>query len=389
MKFFDFSTVYTAILTCNVLLSIISLIINNEKILVNAGYKLVTIFIGLTAIRFLLPIEVPFSKTVALPKSISHAIIELYAPRFYLGKFEISIFHIVILIWIFGMFIQSYRILMTNHRINDYVQKSGQEVTKEEPYASIIQTIYGETPFPLKVYLLSELKSPLIHGLTKPCILLPSNLDCTEQDLYYILKHEISHYKHHDLFIKAAIQFLTIVYWWNPFCFQLSKQTNLLLEMRIDDSVAGMSKKEIVEYLDCLIHMAEFQDNFFHKTTGTYIAFTHKSEKVLTKRFNMLINKHKKRNKRTNTLLIILVGIIYLFSYLLIFEADYFVDEAQNTAFRIEEFNSYLINNQDGTYYLFYNNICIDVLNSLDYIEDSIPVYTREEYEQLQQSDSQ
>ena len=54
MDTFDISTVYMAILTTNLLLMIISVIICNKKILINAGYKLIAIFLILTAIRYIL-----------------------------------------------------------------------------------------------------------------------------------------------------------------------------------------------------------------------------------------------------------------------------------------------------------------------------------------------
>ena len=32
----------------------------------------------------------------------------------------------------------------------------------------------------------------------------------------YILKHELNHYIHHDLWFKAFGELISIIYWWNP-----------------------------------------------------------------------------------------------------------------------------------------------------------------------------
>ena len=92
MDTFSFSTLYMAILTSNLLLMIISVIICNKRILINAGYKLIAIFLILTAVRFILPIEFPFVTSIALPQGISKLIIEIFAPRFTLDNFNISIY---------------------------------------------------------------------------------------------------------------------------------------------------------------------------------------------------------------------------------------------------------------------------------------------------------
>jgi hypothetical protein len=106
MDIFDFSTVYMAVFASTLLLSIIAVIILNKKILFNAGYKLISIFLILTAVRFLLPIQFPFATNIILPQEISKIIIDFFAPRFAVGRFNLSICNIVIAIWISGTLIQ-------------------------------------------------------------------------------------------------------------------------------------------------------------------------------------------------------------------------------------------------------------------------------------------
>ena len=47
---------------------------------------------------------------------------------------------------------------------------------------------------------LPPLKSPVIYGLRKPCILIPDALKLSESEWRYVLLHEVNHYLHKDLY---------------------------------------------------------------------------------------------------------------------------------------------------------------------------------------------
>lgn len=382
MQYIDFSSFYTAILTSNLLLAAITLMIRSEKILINAGYKLITIFLVLTVVRFLLPIEVPFATTVPLPQGISSIIIELFAPRFSIGTFDISFIRIICLIWIAGIIVQSYRFVISNRKIRRFVLSCGKDVTNTELYKTALSKITFQFR-EVRIFEVPGLRTPVIYGNATPYILLPQGMECDEEELVYILKHEISHYKHHDLLIKFGIQLLTTIFWWNPFGYHLNKQISIMLEMRIDDSVTNMDDGEVYRYLATLLTNADDQENPRQDPMANVISLARGDEKILTKRFKMLLEQKRKKNKALNLLLIFIVGSIYVSSYLFSFEADYYTEEALETAFQINMYNSYIIQNNSGTYELYYNNVKIEELDSLDYYYD-IPVYTWEDFDNVQ-----
>ena len=61
---FSLSSVLMTVLVSNLLLIVISLLFRNEKILARIGFRLTAMFCIITLIRLLLPLELPFAKTV-------------------------------------------------------------------------------------------------------------------------------------------------------------------------------------------------------------------------------------------------------------------------------------------------------------------------------------
>lgn len=387
INFFDFSTIYTAILTSNLLLAIIAVIVRNEKIMINAGYKLITIFLGVTVVRFLLPIQFPFVTTIPLPQGISSLFVPLFTPLFKVSEIKVNPLRLLALVWIIGILIQGYRCYKANQMIYARVYTTGRDVSKDTRYVDIVNDFCGQKASSLRIFEVPNLESPLIFGFFKPFILLPADFPCTDKELTYILKHEVTHYLHQDLLIKFLTRLLTIIYWWNPFGYLLYNQMNLALEMRIDDTVTDTNNKETTEYLQCLIHLAEYQDNAFCNPMGNTISFTRSDEKILTKRFQMLVQRKQKKKKILNLFLICLVSVIYLFSYLVIFEAYAIDTQTKQGIIQIDKTNSFLVDNGDGTYDLYFCNYKMETINSLDYYGDDIPIYTSEEFERVQQED--
>lgn len=390
MDTFHFSTVFMAILTSNIMLIIIAVIIRNEKILLNAGYKLITIFLMLTAVRFLLPFEVPFTTTFPLPQGISNIIIEFFSPRFTIGSFDISIFKIVILIWVIGIVFYVYQFIKTDYMIRMFIFTFGRKVNKDTRYAAIMNEIYEGNRFHrrFQIFEVPDIQTPFLYGFATPYILMPVDFQCTDKELAYILRHEALHYKHHDLWIKFGIQLISIVYWWNPFGHMLNKQLNLVLEMRIDDNVTGTDQKDIFDYMNCLFSVAEYQDTIFNSKFANVISFSLKDKPASAKRFLMLSEKQLKKNHVLNFAIIGLIGCIYILSYLLIFEAYVENSTIDVNNIIITEINSFIVDNEDGTYSLYISNIKVETLTSLEYYGDDIPIYTREEYKHVQQEKS-
>lgn len=379
---FSFATVYMTVLTSNLLLILLTFCFRNKKIMINAGYRLLWVFAVLTVVRLLLPFEFPFTRTIALPQVISQAIFWVRYALFYIGSFEVTCWKILLLIWLCGSVIKSAKYI--HHQVNFryYILANQLEVTNAERYQKTIERVCSDMNRKniFRIYEIDGLHIPHLYGIFRPCILIPTNFNPSDENLYYTFLHEASHHFHHDLLIKQIIMLIDIVYWWNPFCRTLRKQTDIILEMRIDDVVTSTNSEKIKGYLHCLIDLAERGVQSTNLVNSATISLLPDDDDTLTKRFEMLIASSQKKNNTLNLTLLFPVIVLQLLSHLFILEANYYTEEVQETTIGITQDNAYAIQKEDGTYDVYGFGLLLENTDSLDYYP-GIPIYTEKEYE--------
>ncbi|MDX5701718.1 M56 family metallopeptidase, partial [Clostridioides difficile] len=81
-----------------------------------------------------------------------------------------------------------------------------------------------------------ELISPAGMGLFKSYIFLP-DYPYSKDELTWILKHELMHFKNKDILIKFLVLSVRIIYWFNPLVYVMSNKVNLDCELCCDESV--------------------------------------------------------------------------------------------------------------------------------------------------------
>ncbi len=112
----------------------------------------------------------------------------------------------------------------------------------------------------IPIYSTAFLKSPVIVGFLKPCIYLPIHLisDDNERDIRYMLLHELQHYKHKDGLANYLMNFVGIVYWFNPLVWYALKEMRNDREIACDTSVLKMlNSDDYIAYGNTLINFAE------------------------------------------------------------------------------------------------------------------------------------
>lgn len=71
-------------------------------------------------------------------------------------------------------------------------------------------------------------------GIFKPLILLPANTNDIKE-LEWILKHELIHFKKHDLYYKIIIMAAVSVHWFNPLVHIMGKMISYDCELACDE----------------------------------------------------------------------------------------------------------------------------------------------------------
>ncbi len=91
----------------------------------------------------------------------------------------------------------------------------------------------------------------LTIGMARPVILLQR--DYAKEELYVILKHEMSHVVRRDLLLKQLLEFVCCLHWFNPFVYLLRHEFNNVCESSCDERVnRGSSENERSTYFKVL-----------------------------------------------------------------------------------------------------------------------------------------
>ncbi len=380
------STVIMTVIATNILLIFLALCLRKITWLIRIGYKILAVFAVFAVLRFLLPVEFPFTMTRRLPRFLSQLLSAFRHPLFAIGEWNISLWTLFLIVWGVGAVIGIGRFIYDYWRTNQQIVLYGKELTDKQYYKELLDSIckVQNRRNCFRVIEMPGLQVPILFGIFSPRILLPDNNQVSENDLYYILKHEIAHHFHHDLMLKAVVRIVTLVYWWDPFCIMLNKQADIILEMHVDDIVTEEDGRPTIEYMECLIRTGS-------EALGRYAALKNYSVGALPqktsdlhKRVKLLSGKKPKVRAATNILVAAVALSVYLFSYLYVWESygtagqslmsdtvemeeNYFIPRAEN---------SYFIDLGNGYYDLYYFDEYLTTVDSLEYYDEAIPIYT-------------
>lgn len=86
----------------------------------------------------------------------------------------------------------------------------------------------------IAIYRNDTVETPMIVCLRHPEILLPYGKEYTEQEMEILMSHELSHYKHKDLWMKILCVYIIIIHCFNPVAYFLLKQVNKWSECMAD-----------------------------------------------------------------------------------------------------------------------------------------------------------
>ncbi|MFQ5389380.1 protease [Clostridioides difficile] len=151
-----------------------------------------------------------------------------------------------------------------------------------------------------------ELISPAGMGLFKSYIFL-QDYPYSKDELTWILKHELMHFKNKDILIKFLVLSVRIIYWFNPLVYVMSNKVNLDCELCCDESVIyNCSFNDKKEYALALIKSIKLS-----KECNRGILLTDFNRTNLEKRLESIISKKFKNGVFVAIILCLLSSITY------------------------------------------------------------------------------
>lgn len=376
---FRLASVCMAVLTSNLVIIILTIIFLNDTILYKFGFSILGVFCILTFVRMALPFElVRVAITIKMPAVFSKVLVYIQHPNIPLLGHMYSIWELFLYIWGIVFLILFFRYIHSIKETYDFVQTYGTYVT--DYYNFLIDRICTKKILQKKI---SVVKLPMIPSpYTFKCglhyyILIPANLKLDEEEEELIFRHELSHVMHHDLTLQFLVQALCLFYWWNPFCLILRKQSNLLFELRVDSSVLAKGHEKTERYLLCLLKVRKYSiTNESKLPPSSIISFLPKDNSALNKRFRFLMQNNSIKNKWLKRLVLMPICILYLVSFIFIFEAYYRLPESFiESDIALTSQNMYIVKNNKDKYDIYFNGIYAETVNSLENYPKNCKIY--------------
>lgn len=106
----------------------------------------------------------------------------------------------------------------------------------------------------ISVHISIKVSSPVIVGFGNPVLFLPHE-DYSENDLKYILRHEMIHYNRHDIWYKCFMLVVNALHWFNPLVWLMRQLAGGDLESSCDAAVVkGCPTEDRGNYGETILH---------------------------------------------------------------------------------------------------------------------------------------
>lgn len=341
---------------------------------------IIALILGLSFVRCLIPIEITGTFTIncweIYPDLFSFVQRELFH--------DITVGHILCAIWLLGSFIvlikQAFEI------VNQLHLSRRKDIVPADPYIQSLAETAAKAincQKEIELYTVPELSSAAMIGFIKPVILIPDHiLNFNDHEIEHILRHEISHYKGGDIWIRLLIQLLVIILWWNPAVYLLRQSVIQLLELRCDElSCRTLTEENRTEYTSVLIKSLKAVVN---KPKTTFVSgFAGSYYRSFTRqRIKLLLTPPPARPALWKVLLTASTCVLlFLGSYTVIFQPAYAPPEEPGYFLPTPE-NSWLIPLGNGEYEVwidgsYFMTVPSEILTSDPF--NQLPIYKKED----------
>lgn len=134
--------------------------------------------------------------------------------------------------------------------------------------------------------------SPMMIGFFRPVLVLPDN-EYSQEELFFILKHELIHMKRHDLYFKLLFVITNAIHWFNPFIYVMQKEASIDMELSCDEKVIqGTAYAVRKAYTETLLSTLHKQ----YKKSSSLTTQFYGGNQIMKKRFKNILLKSKKKN---------------------------------------------------------------------------------------------
>lgn len=355
MLFTSYS-LFTVVFFSSIFIAIFILLTSFVGVVERTPLWLMYTFISVIGLRLIIPTEFTFSKAVN-SFAIMPMVKEITTTPLIrnTGDVSVTLSKIIYALWGIGalvaffMFTREYYGLCCNLK---YLKKSLPTNVNNALNEASCKLGIKHTP---NIIINNGIASPAEFGFFKQTIFI-NKYDYTDKELYYILLHELTHYR---LQTNRVMLFTTIIaslFWWNPVIYWFRSHVESLMEMYVDAYIAKhLSFEEKCEYLDCLHKVSRVVSGSNAPRCVVVNSMAKVTKKdVLFKRFKMITAKSKANIPLCVVLSVLLACYINLVGVYVIQPAYEPPEEDMEDVVDIGSDNAY-IEKEGDRYVLYYN----------------------------------
>ncbi len=185
-----------------------------------------------------------------------------------------------------------------------------------------------------------NIPTPIMMGILRPTIIMPSK-DYNEEEIYYILKHELMHIKRRDLEYKLLVLIANAIHWFNPLVYVMRNTANVDLEICCDRDI--LKKRDISEKKSyCKVLLSSIEREKYGYTLTTYFIG---GKNEMKERFKNIIDS---KNKKNGILVLVSILIVVFLVNVFVLEKVEGSDIGKGIAMNIEEKNDNINENIDA-----------------------------------------
>ena len=206
---------------------------------------------------------------------------------------KITLLDLIAYLWLMGcLLFLSVHIFSFLHYKRRITKKG---IIVKERY--ILQQVYklsGKLQIKSNIRILryADAESPMVIGFLKPMLVLP-NCDYSEEELFFVLKHELIHIKRHDIYMKLLFVIANALHWFNPLIYIMQKEAVVDMELSCDEKVIQKTAFAVRKaYTETLLSTFNKQ----HKKGAFLTTKFYGGKEIMKKRFKNILTKSPKKN---------------------------------------------------------------------------------------------
>lgn len=163
-------------------------------------------------------------------------------------------------VWLVGAVAFLVYHMVKHYRFVKITERWSERVTDEKT-AALFYSVKTEMGISKEIglYQCASVGTPLLLGFIHPRILLP-DIAFANEDLRFILTHELVHYQRKDLWYKSLVLLATAIHWFNPLMYLIARAINIQCEISCDSAVVNRTDAGTrQQYSEAIIGVVRYQ----------------------------------------------------------------------------------------------------------------------------------